>query len=149
VRRLAHQPDPDLSTRCPPPLADLAQATRTSAPSGPRALSAPERQALLDVLYSERSADCAPRTVYARLLDEGVYLASVRTMYRLLAGEGQWRGAISVCTLPTSNLSCWRCSPTRSGAETSPSFKVRGFKVGLSSDTPSSGETSSELLDVI
>jgi len=31
-------------------------------------------------------ADCAPRTVYARLLDEGVYLASVRTMYRLFAG---------------------------------------------------------------
>ena len=60
-------------------------------PRAPLALSAPERQALLDVLYSERFADCAPCTVYARLLDEGVYLASVRTMYRLLAGEGQSR----------------------------------------------------------
>jgi len=58
-------------------------------PRAPLALSAPERQGLLDVLYSERFADCAPRTVYARLLDEGVYLASVRTMYRLLAAEGQ------------------------------------------------------------
>jgi putative transposase len=42
-------------------------------------------------LYSERFADCAPRTVYARLLDDGVYLASVRTMYRLLAGQGESR----------------------------------------------------------
>jgi putative transposase len=58
-------------------------------PRAPLALSAPERQGLRDALYSERFADCAPRTVYARLLDEGVYLASVRTMYRLLAAEGQ------------------------------------------------------------
>jgi putative transposase len=47
-------------------------------PRAPLALSVPERQGLRDVLYSERFADCAPRTVYARLLDEGVYLASVR-----------------------------------------------------------------------
>jgi putative transposase len=60
-------------------------------PPAPLALSAPERQGLLKVLYSERFADCAPRTVYARLLDEGVYLASVRTMYRLLAQQGQSR----------------------------------------------------------
>jgi putative transposase len=60
-------------------------------PRAPLALSTSERQGLLDVLYDERFADCAPRTVYARLLDEGVYLASVRTMYRLLAAEGQSR----------------------------------------------------------
>jgi len=60
-------------------------------PRAPLALSAPERQGLRDVLYSERFADCAPRTVYARLLDEGVYFASVRTMYRLLAAEGESR----------------------------------------------------------
>ena len=58
----------------------------TLRPRAPLALSAPERQGLRDALYSERFADCAPRTVYARLLDEGVYLASVRTMYRLFAG---------------------------------------------------------------
>ena len=58
-------------------------------PRAPLALSAPERQGLRDVLYSERFADCAPRTVYAQLLDEGIYLASVRTMYRLLATGGQ------------------------------------------------------------
>ncbi len=61
------------------------------APRGPAplALREPERQALRDVLYSERFADCAPRTIYATLLDEGRYLGSVRTMYRLLATQGQ------------------------------------------------------------
>ena len=43
----------------------------TPRPPAPLALSAPERQGLLDVLYSERFADCAPYTVYAQLLDEG------------------------------------------------------------------------------
>ena len=61
----------------------------TPRPRPPLALSVPEREGLLEVLYSERFADCAPRTVYARLLDDGVYLASVRTMYRLLAGQGE------------------------------------------------------------
>src|ERR1019366_4985812 len=63
----------------------------TPRPRPPLALSAPEREGLLEVSYSERFADCAPRTVYARLLDDGVYLASVRTMYRLLAGQGESR----------------------------------------------------------
>jgi putative transposase len=61
----------------------------TPRPRPPLALSAPERQGLLEVLNSERFADCAPQTVYAKLLDDGVYLASVRTMYRLLAQQGQ------------------------------------------------------------
>lgn len=36
-------------------------------------------------LNSERFLDCSPRQVWATLLDEGVYLCSWRTMYRLLA----------------------------------------------------------------
>ena len=55
------------------------------------ALSEAERQALQVVLCSERFADCAPPTIYATLLDEGTYLASVRTMYRLLAANEQAR----------------------------------------------------------
>jgi len=51
----------------------------------PRALSASERQTVLDVLHSERFRDAAPAEVYATLLDEGTYLCSERTMYRLLA----------------------------------------------------------------
>lgn len=55
----------------------------------PRALSAAERQAVLDVLHSERFVDLAPAEVYATLLDEGVYLCSESTMYRLLRERGE------------------------------------------------------------
>ena len=57
----------------------------------PLALSDTERQSLREVLCSERFADCAPPTVYATLLDEGVYMGSTRTMYRLLAADGESR----------------------------------------------------------
>jgi len=59
--------------------------------SPPLALSAQERDALRDTLYSERFVDTAPAAVHATLLDEGRYLASVRTMYRLLATDGASR----------------------------------------------------------
>jgi putative transposase len=52
-----------------------------------RALSDAERQSVLDVLHSERFADASPAQVWATLLDEGRYLASQRTMYRLLAAR--------------------------------------------------------------
>jgi putative transposase len=52
------------------------------------ALDALENQALLDTLNSERFVDTAPAAVHATLLDEGRYLGSVRTMYRLLARTG-------------------------------------------------------------
>lgn len=56
-----------------------------------RALSAAERQAVLDVLHEERFVDLAPAEVYATLLDEGRYLCSIRTMYRLLAANREVR----------------------------------------------------------
>ena len=40
----------------------------------------PERRAVLDVLHEPRFADQAPAEVYARLLDEKVYLCSQRTI---------------------------------------------------------------------
>ncbi len=40
---------------------------------------------------SVQFADCAPPTICATLLDEGVYLGSVRTKCRLLASDGQLR----------------------------------------------------------
>ena len=64
-----------------------AQPTRRTRP--PLALSDVEREILLTELNSERFADMAPRAIYATLLDEGRYVASVRTMYRVLAAEGQ------------------------------------------------------------
>jgi putative transposase len=56
-------------------------------PTPARALSAAERDAVLAELHSERFADCSPAQVWATLLDEGRYLASERTMYRLLAAR--------------------------------------------------------------
>jgi putative transposase len=54
-----------------------------------RALLPDERQAVLTHLHSARFVNTAPAEVYATLLDEGVYLASERTMYRLLAHAGE------------------------------------------------------------
>lgn len=54
-----------------------------------RALSSEEREAVLEVLHSKRFIDCSPAQTWATLLDEGRYLASQRTMYRLLAAEGE------------------------------------------------------------
>jgi putative transposase len=56
-------------------------------PRPARALTDAERAAVLAELCSERFADSAPAQVYATLLDEGRYLASERTMYRVLAAE--------------------------------------------------------------
>jgi putative transposase len=57
----------------------------------PRALSVNERQDVLGVLNSEGFCDQAPGEVYATLLDEGKYLCSERTMYRILAEHQQVR----------------------------------------------------------
>jgi putative transposase len=52
-------------------------------------LSVDERQAVLDALHSTRFADSAPAQVWATMLDEGSYLASESTMYRLLRANGE------------------------------------------------------------
>ena len=67
TKRARHQPKPD----------------RVATPQ-PRALSEVERKEIRRVLNSAEHADEAPATVYAKLLDEGVYLGSVSTMYRVL-----------------------------------------------------------------
>ena len=54
-----------------------------------RALLAHERQAILDVLHSERFVDKAPAQVWAELADEGRYVVSIRTMYRVLSQHGE------------------------------------------------------------
>lgn len=64
----------------PPDTAAGAQSRPT-----PRALSPVEQAAVLTTLDSERFVDRAPAEVVATLLDEGTYLCSERTMYRLLA----------------------------------------------------------------
>ena len=64
---------------------------RERRPAPPNALSAGERGELLAVLDGSRFRDKAPRQVWALLIDEGIYLASVSTMYRLLREAGQVR----------------------------------------------------------
>lgn len=56
-----------------------------------RALSEKERAHVLAALHSERFADHAPGAIHAVLLDEGVYLCSVSTMYRLLRSNDEVR----------------------------------------------------------
>jgi putative transposase len=63
-------------------------ATHACAPN-PRRLSDLERQAVLDVMHSEEFVDQPPAEVYGRLLSRGVYLASIRTLYRVLAEVGE------------------------------------------------------------
>jgi putative transposase len=65
----------------PGPMAD--QPVRERTPS-PRALGAREEEEVLAVLHEERFVDRSPAHVVAALLDEGKWLCSERTMYRIL-----------------------------------------------------------------
>src|SRR5688572_18395350 len=60
-------------------------------PAPPNKLTEQERQRVLTVLRSPEYCDLAPAQVWARLLDDGVYLCSISTMYRLLAIAGENR----------------------------------------------------------
>ena len=58
-------------------------------PRSPRRLTDTEELMILNTLNTERFQDMAPGEAYATLLDEGVYLCSERTMYRILTRQGQ------------------------------------------------------------
>jgi putative transposase len=68
-----------------------APATVRPRPRPARALSEPERQRALDCLHTPRFVDQAPQQIHATLLDEGTYICSPRTMYRLLEEHGELR----------------------------------------------------------
>ena len=70
-------------TQPAPPL-----APREHAPS-PRRLGDDERQAIVDAMHSEEFVDQPPMEMFAKLLSRGVYLASIRTIYRVLAELGE------------------------------------------------------------
>lgn len=57
----------------------------------PRKLASGEQTKVLEVLHAPRFVDCAPEEVVATLIDEGEYLCSARTMYRLLAAHQEVR----------------------------------------------------------
>jgi len=66
-----------------------AEPRARKCPPSPRALSADEEQAVLDVLHEERFVDRSPAHVEAALLDDGKWLCSERTMYRILSKHGE------------------------------------------------------------
>ena len=82
----------------PPRLARVPHRDRVQ----PRALSPAERAAILGALHSERFADLAPAEVWATLLDEGTYLASVSTFYRVLREAGESRERRAQATHPAA-----------------------------------------------
>ena len=73
----------------PGPAAPGAGAAPRPAPAA--ALSLAERAAILDALHCPRFADLAPAEVWAFFLDEGTYLGSQSTFYRLLRAAGETR----------------------------------------------------------
>ncbi len=60
------------------------------APS-PIALTAQERKEVLAVLHAPEFVDASPYQIYPALLDQGIYLCCIRTMYRLLEAHGELR----------------------------------------------------------
>jgi putative transposase len=62
---------------------------RSPAPPPPRALTVCEKASVRETLNSDRFADQAPREVYATLLDEGTYLCSIPSMYRILRANAE------------------------------------------------------------
>ena len=61
---------------------------RRPRPRPPLALDDRENALIVDTLNSDRFVDVAPAAAHAMLLDEGVYLGSLRTFHRRLAALG-------------------------------------------------------------
>lgn len=104
-----------------PPQKRLPARVRAPHPSS---LSAAEKERILEELCSERFYDLSPAQVYTTLLDEGIYLCSVRQMYRLLEdhsllferrrGGHQRRGLYPIPRLEASGPNqCWTWDITR------------------------------------
>lgn len=74
-----------------PPVDSSSQGTVPLKKKPPRALSDAERAQVLAILNQDRFCNLAPAQVYATLLDEGTYLCSERTMYRILDEHSQLR----------------------------------------------------------
>jgi transposase InsO family protein len=71
------------NTRPAPPRSMVQRA-----PS-PRRVTDPERVKILDTFHAVEFGDQPVMEVYATLLSRGIYLASIRTMYRVLAEQGE------------------------------------------------------------
>ena len=98
---------------------------RERRPASPNALS-PRAQELLAHPGQSPFADKAPRQVWAVLIDEGAYLASVSTMYRLLREAGRSASAARrPPTRPARSPSSSPVRPMKCGPGTLPSWRAR------------------------
>jgi len=77
------------------------QTVRRPRPAPPNKLADEERDEILRVLFSPRFVDASPAQVYFTLLDEGVYLASESTFYRVLRANGANRERRRQATHPS------------------------------------------------
>ena len=94
----AHLTTGGVSTRVAADLVGVPRATATRKPPIPvrgravapaNKLDCVERARILKVVDSTRFVDLPPIQIYAQLLDEGVYLCSISTMYRVLRANRQ------------------------------------------------------------
>ena len=79
-----------------------------------------ERRRVLEVLTSDRFVDLAPLQIYAQLLDEGVYLCSVSTMYRVLGREHAGRRTPPAGAAPQPGVPGVELDSPSSRAESAP-----------------------------
>jgi len=77
---------------------------RLPRPAPPNTLSEAERQTILTTLRSPEYCDLAPAQIWARLLDDGIYLCSISTMYRLLSVAGENRERRRQRTHPANKI---------------------------------------------
>jgi putative transposase len=83
--RSVAEPQPAAPPVETPPVETLSQQKH------PRALTAEQKQRILEACASERFIDCAPAHIHAALLDAGEYIGSVRTIYRVLSEDAPLR----------------------------------------------------------
>lgn len=84
--------------RCKPRTVPALRAPR---PRPANALESEEREQILALLRDPAFVDKAPAQVWARLLDQGTYLCSVSTMYRILRESGESRERRRQATHPS------------------------------------------------
>jgi putative transposase len=76
-------------------------AQRPPRPTPANALSEPERDRVLALLRDPAFVDKSPAQVWAGLLDDGIYLCSQSTMYRILREQGESRERRRQATHPS------------------------------------------------
>ena len=85
-----------------PGTAAAGRRCRTATGCSPAPWPPAQRAAILAALHAERFADTAPAEVWATLLDEGTYLGSLSTFYRLLRQAGETRERRAQATHPAA-----------------------------------------------